>query len=146
MAGRRSTIVADTSFAFNRDALKLLLLLLLFPVVVLYLDDVVADFVDSLLSLADESYLLADAVTTVDFFNELDVSLILSSLAAPSVVYLLVRLGVADDVDVFASRLIALRYVPPEYDGRYDDGDDIEPKRGDLLSDSENGTSSRDEY
>lgn len=40
-----------------------------------------------------------------------------------------------------------LRYVPPEYDGRNDDGDDIDPNRGvGLESDVLLNTSSRDEY
>lgn len=90
-----------------------------------------------------EPYL--DAVGAVDFFK-LVASLFLSSFGAVTVLYLEVYVGVAG-VDVFASRLIALRYVPPEYDGRYEDGDEIEPKRGvDLLSDNEYETSSRDEY
>lgn len=38
----------------------------------------------------------------------------------------------------------ALRYVPPEYDGLYDAGDDMVPKRG--LDFASAVTSSRDEY
>lgn len=46
------------------------------------------------------------------------------------------------------SRLIPrLRYVPPEYEGRYDDGDAREPNRGVAFdSDELLKTSSRDEY
>lgn len=42
---------------------------------------------------------------------------------------------------------LTLRYVPPEYEGRNDDGDEIDPKRGDAFdSDELLITSSRDEY
>lgn len=49
---------------------------------------------------------------------------------------------------VCVSRLMPiLRYVPPEYDGRKDDGDDNDPKRGAAFeSDVLLNTSSRDEY
>lgn len=51
----------------------------------------------------------------------------------------------ADDGTTGVSRF-ALRYVPPEYDGLYDEGDVSVPKRGVALAESLLVTSSRDEY
>lgn len=51
----------------------------------------------------------------------------------------------ADDATKGVSRF-ALRYVPPEYDGLYDEGDVSVPKRGVALAESVVVMSSRDEY
>lgn len=50
-----------------------------------------------------------------------------------------------DDATTGVSRF-ALRYVPPEYDGLYDEGDVSVPKRGVALAESVLVMSSRDEY
>lgn len=68
-------------------------------------------------------------------------------VAGVDVVVVLVDVAIAvplvDDATTGVSRF-ALRYVPPEYDGLYDEGDVSVPKRGVALVESV--MSSRDEY
>lgn len=100
--------------------------------------------VDFVLSFDGAPYF--DEFVAIVFFTAGDTSRTVSLLG--NVEY---RLVYVDTIGV--SRLMpALRYVPPEYDGRYDAGEVIEPKRGviDFTSDTAEAEaveiSSLDEY
>lgn len=78
--------------------------------------------VDLALSFGDAPYL--DEFVTMPFFAAGDTSRTVSLLG--NVEYRLVY----DDTAGVSRLMPALRYVPPEYDGRYDAGEEIVPKRG----------------
>lgn len=106
----------------------------------------------SLGSLVDEYLLVYVASFWFESFaptDAIDDEYVRVYVAGVDVVVVLVEVVVdvlqADDATTGVSRF-ALRYVPPEYDGLYDEGDVSVPNRGVALAESVLVMSSRDEY